>query len=204
MAWSLIPKGFNLWWCTSNNVIDTHTLELDDTTRLRSQSDVVLLGIKIDDKLTFAKHVSATVYPKKYAHGFCCAVLCCGYTLIFPYPPGLLRWHCGNLTIAPVPAKQPWWIWINTSCEIIMNDYITTTKQSTTKPCAYFSGYTVFAPRHLNTWMLLLVSQNFSLTIQRNLSSIALLTVTFSTHPSYGIFVDMLTTTKLRKYGNDL
>ena len=26
--------------------------------------------------------------------------------LIFPYPPGLLRWHCGNLTIAPVPAKQ--------------------------------------------------------------------------------------------------
>ena len=50
--------------------------------------------------------------------------------LIFPYPPGLLRWH------APVPAKQPWWIWINTSFEFIMNDYITTTKQSTTKPCA--------------------------------------------------------------------
>ena len=22
-----------------------------------------------------------TVYPKKYAHGFCCVVLCCGYTL---------------------------------------------------------------------------------------------------------------------------
>ena len=63
--------------------------------------------------------------------------------LIFPYPPGLLHWHYGNLTIAPVPAKQPWWIWINTSCEFIMNDCITTTKQSTTKPCAYFLGYTV-------------------------------------------------------------
>ena len=63
--------------------------------------------------------------------------------LIFPYPSGLLHWHCGNLTIAPVPAKQPWWIWISTSCEISMNDYITTTKQSTTKPCAYFLGYTV-------------------------------------------------------------
>ena len=63
--------------------------------------------------------------------------------LIFPYPSGLLHWHCGNLTIAPVPAKQPWWIWINTSYEFIMNDYITTTKQSTTKPCAYFLGYTV-------------------------------------------------------------
>ena len=63
--------------------------------------------------------------------------------LIFPYPSGLLHWHCGNLTIAPVPAKQPWWIWINTSCEFIMNDCITTTKQSTTKPCAYFLWYTV-------------------------------------------------------------
>ena len=63
--------------------------------------------------------------------------------LMFPYPSGLLHWHCGNLTIAPVPAKQPWWIWINTSCEFIMNDCITTTKQSTTKPCAYFLGYTV-------------------------------------------------------------
>ena len=63
--------------------------------------------------------------------------------LVFPYPSGLLHWHCGNLTIAPVPAKQPWWIWINTSYEFIMNDCITTTKQSTTKPCAHFLGYTV-------------------------------------------------------------
>ena len=76
--------------------------------------------------------------------------------LIFPYPAGLLRWHCGNLTIAPVPAKQPWWIWINTSCEIIVNDYITTTKQSTTKPCAYLLGYTVYAciPSLIGTWWL--------------------------------------------------
>ena len=67
--------------------------------------------------------------------------------LIFPYPSGLLHWHCGNLTIAPVPAKQPWWIWINASCEFIMNNCVTTTKQSTTKPCAYFLGYTVCLPR---------------------------------------------------------
>ena len=67
------------------------------------------------------------------------------HRLIFPYPSGLPHWHCGNLKIAPVPAKQPWWIWINTSCEFIMNDCITTTKQSTTKPGAYFLGYTVWA-----------------------------------------------------------
>ena len=70
--------------------------------------------------------------------------------LIFPYPSGFLHWHCGNLTIAPVPAKQPWWIWINTSCEIIMNDCITTTKQSTAKPCAYFLGYTVCMDTYLH------------------------------------------------------
>ena len=64
------------------------------------------------------------------------------HCLIYSYPSGLLHWHCGNLTIAPMPAKQLWWIWINTSCEFIMNDCITTTKQSTTKPCAYFLGYT--------------------------------------------------------------
>ena len=62
-------------------------------------------------------------------------------------------------TIAPVPAKQPWWIWINTSCEFIMNDCITTTNQSTTKPFAYFLGYIVwfikshlvFAPRPMSS-----------------------------------------------------
>ena len=69
--------------------------------------------------------------------------------LIFPYPSGSLHWHCGNLTIAPVPAKQPLWIWINTSWEFIMNDCITTTKQSTTKPCAYFLGYTVSPVSHV-------------------------------------------------------
>ena len=74
--------------------------------------------------------------------------------LIFPHPSGLLHWRCGNLTIAPVPAKQPWWIWINTSCEFIMNGCITTTKQSTTKPCAYFLGYTV--------WLLASFADRFS------------------------------------------
>ena len=88
--------------------------------------------------------LTRTIYPKKYAHGF--ALLCFVvviHWLIFPYPSGLLHWHCGNPTIAPMPAKQPWWIWINTSCEFIMNDCITTTEQSTTKPCAYLLGYTV-------------------------------------------------------------
>ena len=84
--------------------------------------------------------------PRNIHTGF--ALLCFVvviHWLIFPYPSGLLHWHCGNLTIAPVPTKQHWWIWINTSCEFIMNNCINTTKQSTTKPCAYFLGYTVYA-----------------------------------------------------------
>ena len=89
-------------------------------------------------------HVTVQFIPRNMHTVF--ALLCFVvviHWLIFPYPSGLLHWHCGNLTIAPVPAKQPWWIWINTSCEFIMNDCVTTTKQSTTKPCAYFLGYTV-------------------------------------------------------------
>ena len=81
--------------------------------------------------------------------------------LIFPYPSGLLHWHCGNLTIAPVPAKQPWWIWINISCEFIMNDCITTTKQSTAKPCAYFLGYTVY-PDLMVQWSTICLSSSYA------------------------------------------
>ena len=40
--------------------------------------------------------------------------------IIYPYPSGLLHWHSGNLTIALVPVKQPWWIWVNSSCELIL------------------------------------------------------------------------------------
>ena len=85
--------------------------------------------------------------------------------LIFPYSSGLLHWHCGNLTIAPVPAKQPWWIWIKTLCEFIMNDCITTTKQITKKTCAYFLGYTVVRPRwtikiNCRPWRAIVVRQS--------------------------------------------
>ena len=74
----------------------------------------------------------------------CYSVQCFNFLCVFLNVIGLLQRPCDlNTKVAPVPAKQPWWIWINTSCEFIMNDCITTTKQSTTKPCAYFLGYTV-------------------------------------------------------------
>ena len=95
--------------------------------------------------LTFREHTGHyTVYPKKYAHVFCFAVLCCGYTLTdFPISIRLTSLALWQSNDCPSASKQPWWIWINTLCEFIMNDCITTTKQSTTKPCAYFLGYTI-------------------------------------------------------------
>ena len=104
--------------------------------------------IKLPLKFSYWLHpiVSCVQYIPRNMHtvfALMCFVVVIHW-LIFSYPSGLLHWHCGNLTIAPVPAKQPWWIWINTSCEFVMNDCITITKQSTTKPCAYFLGYTVY------------------------------------------------------------
>ena len=95
--------------------------------------------------VTFVQYISINMHM---VFALLCFVVVIHW-LIFPYPSGLLHWHCGNLTIAPVPAKQSWWIWINTSCEFIMNDCITTTKQSTTKPCAYFLGYTVHSGKNI-------------------------------------------------------
>ena len=49
---------------------------------------------------SFLSYYSITVYPKKYAHGFCFAVLCCSYTLTdFPISirlTSLALWHCND------------------------------------------------------------------------------------------------------------
>ena len=95
--------------------------------------------------------MSITVYPKKYAHGFCFAVLCCGYTLTdFPISirlTSLALWQsndCPSASKATLMNMDKYFMWIH-----YMNDCITTTKQSTTKPCAYFLGYTVGSvPNH--------------------------------------------------------
>ena len=54
-----------------------------------------------------------------------------------------------------------------------MNDCITTTKQSTTKPCAYFLGYTVDTAEPTNTGYI--ASLNITLTIIDNWTHIFLI-----------------------------
>ena len=60
-----------------------------------------------------------TVYPKKYAHGFCFAVLCCGYTLTdFPISirlTSLALWQsndCPSASKATLMNMDKYFIWI--------------------------------------------------------------------------------------------
>ena len=46
----------------------------------------------------------------------------------YPYSSGLLSWHWGNHTIAPVPGKQPWRWWVNKLYGTTEKDNVTTLK----------------------------------------------------------------------------
>ena len=59
-----------------------------------------------------------TVYPKKYAHGFCFAVLCCGYTLTdFPISVRLTSlWQsndCPSASKATLMNMDKYFMWIH-------------------------------------------------------------------------------------------
>ena len=63
---------------------------------------------------------SYTVYPKKYAHSFCFAVLCCGYTLTdFPISirlTSLALWHsndCPSASKATLMNMDKYFMWIH-------------------------------------------------------------------------------------------
>ena len=65
-------------------------------------------------------HVVCTVYPKKYAHGFCFAVLCCGYTLTdFPISirlTSLALWKsndCPSASKATLMNMDKYFMWIH-------------------------------------------------------------------------------------------
>ena len=67
-----------------------------------------------------------TVYPKKYAHGFCFAVLCCGYTLTdFPISirlTSLALWQsndCPSASKATPMNMDKYFMWIH--CERLNN-----------------------------------------------------------------------------------
>ena len=65
-------------------------------------------------------YFNSTVYPKKYAHGFCFAVLCCGYTLTdFPISirlTSLALWQsndCPSASKATLMNTDKYFMWIH-------------------------------------------------------------------------------------------
>ena len=63
---------------------------------------------------------TSTVYPKKYAHGFCFSVLCCGYTLTdFPISTrltSLALWQsndCPSASKATLMNMDKYFMWIH-------------------------------------------------------------------------------------------
>ena len=142
MSWreNLLTASKHIFTCLYLSFYDTHCifavlLEGDKDNKLSEQDNMN------KRYLHYAIHDPLTVYPKKYAHGFCFAVLCCGYTLTdFPISirlTSLALWQsndCPSASKATLMNMDKYFMWIH--C-------VTTTKQSTTKPCAYFLGYTV-------------------------------------------------------------
>ena len=71
-------------------------------------------------KTSFWSYTQFTVYPKKYAHGFCFAVLCCGYTLTdFPISirlTSLALWQsndCPSASKATLMNMEKYFMWIH-------------------------------------------------------------------------------------------
>ena len=71
-------------------------------------------------RLSAIWYVVDTVYPKKYAHGFCFAVLCCGYTLTdFPISirlTSLALWQsndCPSASKATLMNMDKYFMWIH-------------------------------------------------------------------------------------------
>ena len=81
----------------------------------------VLCDIQIRSKTgAVSQRLTTTVYPKKYAHGFCFAVLCCGYTLTgFPISirlTSLALWQsndCPSASKATLMNMDKYFMWIH-------------------------------------------------------------------------------------------
>ena len=80
----------------------------------------IQLGLLTIDMFNTHPMGTYTVYPKKYAHGFCFAVLCCGYTLTgFPISirlTSLALWQsndCPSASKATLMDMDKYFMWIH-------------------------------------------------------------------------------------------
>ena len=116
-------------------------------------------GLELSHLIRWTINVDITVYPKKYAHGFCFAVLCCGYTLTdFPISIRLtslaLRQSndCPSASKATLMNMDKYFMWIH--YERLHND----NKAKHNKTVCIFLGIYCIMPRmmHRSRWCLCL------------------------------------------------
>ena len=101
-----------------NTVFGFFSIKID---RIQSDWQQLLLWWSDFQHKFSCVHVSwFTVYPKKYAHGFCFAVLCCGYTLTdFPISirlTSLALWQsndCPSASKATLMNMDKYFMWIH-------------------------------------------------------------------------------------------
>ena len=96
-----------------------------------------------------------TVYPKKYAHGFCFAVLCCGYTLTdFPISirlTSLALWQSNDCPIASKATlmnMDKYFMWIH--YERLHNHNKATHNKTL---CIFLGIYFSYAAIEVRTWV---------------------------------------------------
>ena len=97
----------------------THSLVCNEFPKL-SPLKMITPIFYVDIDMLEVLHKVLTVYPKKYAHGFCSAVLCCGYTLTdFPISirlTSLALWQsndCPSASKATLINMDKYFMWIH-------------------------------------------------------------------------------------------
>ena len=114
-------------WCLANNSVLRHSPKDNDIGNAQESNNYTTTHLK-SAQLKPKPHLSEanalsllfTVYPKKYAHGFCFAVLCCGYTLtdftISIRLTSLALWQsndCPSASKATLVNMDKYFMWIN-------------------------------------------------------------------------------------------
>ena len=113
---TIVHKAQQLQWQELSQTL--HSRTTPHIVPLRASHGCLSWVIRKNDRDISRAH--GTVYPKKYAHGFCFAVLCCGYTLTdFPISirlTSLALWQsndCPSASKATLMNMDKYFMWIH-------------------------------------------------------------------------------------------
>ena len=113
LSWFKRTRFWLIWWLDANfDPLDLEFYHIAVGTYRTGATYSNIAMLKSD--------IGATVYPKKYAHGFCFAVLCCGYIFTdFPISirlTSLALWQsndCPSASKATLMNRDKYFMWIH-------------------------------------------------------------------------------------------